>query len=302
MASMFLETVAPPKLARILMPVEFSGRCERAALFAQSLAHHFDSEVVLLHAVVPPALPYGASEGLAYAGANHFTEQILAERTAQLQSFLAPELSGIRLRRIVAEGDPALKIVECAAEEQCDLILMPTHGYGSLRRILVGSITAGVLRHAPCPVLTGPHLEHAPAPEAISFRRILCALDLRPESEAVLAWAAGFAHEFGAALRIVHVLPETTWKVGGLYFDPDWQVHVAKEARHSIDDLRERLHVEGDVDIEVGDVPAAVTTVAGEWKPDLLVIGRGARQGMLGRLRAKAYAILRESTCPVVAI
>lgn len=303
MASMFIETIAPPKLARILMPVEFSGRCERAALFAQSLAHHFHSEVVLMHAVIPPALPYGAAEGLAYAGGtDHLAAQVLADRTAHLQSFLAPELSGIPVRRVVAEGDPALKIVECAAEEQCDLILMPTHGYGSLRRILVGSITAGVLRHAPCPVLTGPHLEHAPAPETIAFRRILCALDLVPDSEAVLAWAAGFAHEFRAALRIVHVIPQNTWKIGGLYFDPDWQVHVAREARHSIDELRERLHVDGDVSIEIGDVPAAVTTVANEWKPDLLVIGRGAKRGMLGRLRAKAYAILRESTCPVVAI
>jgi nucleotide-binding universal stress UspA family protein len=302
MPEVLMEKAAPPKLARILMPVEFSGRCERVALYAQSLAHHFHSEVVLLHAVSPPVLPYGASEGLAYAGVEHLSEQVLTERTAMLESFLAPELAGIPVRRIVTEGDPGHKIVEYAAEEHCDLILMPTHGYGSVRRILVGSITAGVLRHAPCPVLTGPHLENAPAPETVGFRRILCALDLCPESEAVLAWAAGFAHEFGAMLRIVHVIPETAWRAGGLYFDPDWQIHLAKEAREKIDDLKEELHAEAEVGIEIGDVPAAVTTVAGEWQPDLLVIGRGARQGVLGRLRAKAYAILRESACPVVAI
>ena len=302
MFDLLTATAAPPRLGRILVPVEFSGRCERAAWYAQALAHHFHSEVVLLHAVSPPSLPYGSSEGMVYAGLDHFAERLVAERTAMLQSFLTPELEGIPVRRVIEEGDAAQAIVRRAAEEQCDLILMPTHGYGSLRRILVGSITAGVLRHSPCPVLTGPHLEHAPPPDTIRFRKILCALDLAGESEAVLAWAAGFAQEFGAALRIVHVIPESTWRAGGLYFDPDWQIHVAKEARNAIAALEERLHTSGNVDIEIGEVPEAVTAAAGEWKPDLLVIGRGAKQGMLGRLRAKAYAILRQSTCPVVAI
>jgi len=301
MSDLLIQTAAPPRLARILLPVEFSGRSERAAAYAQALAQHYHSEIVLLHAVTPPTIPYG-TEGLVYAGMDQLADQQMTERSAMLRSFLAAELKGIPVRRLVAQGDTALAIVRCAAEEQCDLILMPTHGYGSLRRILVGSITAGVLRHAPCPVLTGPHLEHATPPQTIRFEKILCALDLGGEGEAVLRWAAGFAHEFGAALRIVHVIPESTWRAGGLYFDPDWQIHVAKEARATIAALQDRLHVAGNVDIEIGDVPEAVAAAAGEWNPDLLVIGRGARQGMLGRLRAKAYAILRQSTCPVVAV
>jgi nucleotide-binding universal stress UspA family protein len=284
------------------MPVEFSGRCEGAALYAHALARHYHSEVVLLHAVSPPVVPSGPPEGPVFADVDNLVAQQMAECKTTLETYLANELSGISVRRLIEAGDPGQKIVDCAAQEQCDLIVMPTHGYGSLHRILAGSVTADVLRHAPCPVLTGPHLDRAPAPQAIRFQRILCALDLGPESEAVLTWAAGFAHEFGAALRIVHVIPETTWRVGGLYFDPDWQIHVAKEARHSIDALVERLHVEAQIGIEIGDVPAAVSTVAGDWQPDLLVIGRGARRGVLGRLRARAYAILRESVCPVMAV
>jgi nucleotide-binding universal stress UspA family protein len=302
MSDLLTAPAASVRLERILLPVEFSGRSERAASYAQALARHYHSEIILFHAVSTPTLAYGTSEGVVYAGMDHFADRQMAERTEMLQSFMAPELAGIPVRSVVEQGDPAQAIVRRACEEHCDLILMPTHGYGSLRRILVGSITAGVLRHAPCPVLTGPHLEHAPAPETIRFEKILCALDLAAESEAVLGWAAGFAHEFGAALRIVHVIPESTWRAGGLYFDPDWQIHVAKEARSQIAELEERLHIAGNVDIEIGDVPESVAAAAGEWKPDLLVIGRGAKQGMLGRLRAKAYAILRQSTCPVVAI
>ena len=45
-----------------------------------------------------------------------------------------------------------------------------------------------------------------------------------------------------------------------------------------------------------------VSDVASRRKADLLVIGRGRESGLLGRLRANAYAILRESPCPVVTI
>jgi nucleotide-binding universal stress UspA family protein len=56
------------------------------------------------------------------------------------------------------------------------------------------------------------------------------------------------------------------------------------------------------VSVEIGDVPEAVTTAAHALKADLLVIGRGRLTGVLGRLRTNAYAILRESHCPVAAI
>jgi len=45
-----------------------------------------------------------------------------------------------------------------------------------------------------------------------------------------------------------------------------------------------------------------VADVAASRRADLLVIGRGAESGLVGRLRANAYAILRESPCPVATI
>jgi len=54
--------------------------------------------------------------------------------------------------------------------------------------------------------------------------------------------------------------------------------------------------------IEIGDPPVTVSDVAASRKADLLVIGRGSGAGLGGRLRANAYAILRESPCPVATI
>jgi hypothetical protein len=56
-----------------------------------------------------------------------------------------------------AEGDPASIITEYAARNRVDLIMMPTHGYGTFRSLLLGSVTAKVLHDAECPVWTGVH-------------------------------------------------------------------------------------------------------------------------------------------------
>ncbi len=53
----------------------------------------------------------------------------------------------------VREGNPAEEILCCAAEIEADLIVMSTHGLSGLSRWVYGSVTAKVLRQAPCPVL-----------------------------------------------------------------------------------------------------------------------------------------------------
>ena len=76
----------------------------------------------------------------------------------EIEGFLADELSGLNVRRLVLEGDPARQIVEFAHREHTDIIAMPTHGYGPFRRFILGSNTAKVLHDADCAVWTGVHL------------------------------------------------------------------------------------------------------------------------------------------------
>jgi nucleotide-binding universal stress UspA family protein len=151
-------------------------------------------------------------------------------------------------------------------------------------------------------VWTGPHLEQAPSYETIGFRSVVCAIDLAKGSRSVLEWAGHFSREYRAELAIVHVLPESLVQWGGMYFDPEWRSQAAATARAHIGRLQEELHTAGEVFIEIGDAPVVVSDVASRRKADLLVIGRGRESGLLGRLRANAYAILRESLCPVVTI
>ena len=58
----------------------------------------------------------------------------------------------VRAHPRVAEGNPGETIVAVAAEEESDLIVMGTRGFGTFERIAFGSVSSYVSKHAHCPV------------------------------------------------------------------------------------------------------------------------------------------------------
>jgi nucleotide-binding universal stress UspA family protein len=290
------------KLSRILVPVEFSPRCGGAVQYAEALARHFRSEIVLLHVVIPPWASYSSLEAMAYSNAADLAREMYRLRSTDLEAFPCTAPDGGGVRRAVMEGDPARVIAEFAASERCDLIVMPTHGYGPFRRFLLGSVTAKVLHDAVCPVWTGPHMERAPDYGSMGFQHVACAVDLGLHSRDVLCWAWGFAQAFGGKLSVFHALPFSTTRLGGFYFDPDWRIQLIHKARERIEFLMQDLGVPGEITIESAETPLMVRDAAAEAKADVLVIGRGSTPRAHGHLPATSYAIVRESPCPVVTI
>jgi nucleotide-binding universal stress UspA family protein len=289
-------------LSKILAPVEFSPRCKGAVQYAEALARHFHSQIVLLHVVIPPFAKYSSIEAMAYTNAAEMAEELVEQRTAELAAFPGTDPDGVVFRRVVVEGDPALTIADFAAEENASLIVMPTHGYGPFRRFLLGSVTAKVLHDARCPVWTGPHMEQAPDYSTLDFRNVLCAVDLGLQSRQVMCWAATFARDFCAELTVVHAIPASATRLGGFYFDPDWRIELTRQAKERIDFLMSDMQITGKVRVEQGEAAVCVDEVAREIHADAVVIGRGRAGGMLGRLPTHAYAIVRQAPCPVVAI
>jgi nucleotide-binding universal stress UspA family protein len=269
-------------VSSILVPIDFSERSAPAARYARSLAAQFNSRIVLLHVLTPIQLEFGASDITGYMLGELYQNR--SQRAVQeLDAFLADELSGSAVERLVVEGDPARSIVE-TAHDRSGIILMPTHGYGPFRRFILGSVAAKVLHDADCPVWTGVHLEDAPA-AAAAPRRVLCAVDLGPQSSKTLCWAAGLAAEFGAQLMLLHVT-----------------LGAADASREELVRLQSFVHVEAEIRVESGDAPSAICAAASGWNADVLVIGRGSAAGVFGRLRANAYTIIRQSPCPVVSV
>jgi nucleotide-binding universal stress UspA family protein len=135
------------------------------------------------------------------------TSELKTRAQQDPDTFLKQELDNVGVKRVLLEGDPAQKIVEYAHSEESDLIMMPTHGYGPFRRLLLGSITSKVLHDNDCAVWTGVHSEGNPSGGPMVLGQILCAIDLGPHSAKTFGWADRLAAEFKSRLSIVHVVP-----------------------------------------------------------------------------------------------
>ena len=190
----------------------------------------------------------------------------------------------LHIKRLTESGEVAPRIIEYAKSEDVDLIMMPTHGLGMYRRLIIGSNTAKVLHDAECPVWTGIHLQDWPRPEKVVCHRVLCALDLQPSSAQVLRWAAGLAEGYKAELTLVHVTTDSP------------------RARRELDSLQKTAGTHAAVRVEAGEPSRVVPLVAEELKADILVIGRCSTEATLGRLEMTAYSIIRQSPCPVISV
>jgi nucleotide-binding universal stress UspA family protein len=284
-------------LAKILLPVDFSERCALAVRYARDLALHFESELTLAH-VLPPL---HSEVGIEIAGS--MLVDVYRSRTAQaerdLDAFEGDALAGLNVRRLLLHGDPAAKIVEFARQERIDLIAMPTHGYGTFRRFILGSNTAKVLHDADCPVWTGVHIEDAP-PIAAPFSQLLCAVDLGPQSARALAWASWLRREFHGHLTLIHAIASRAEPLD----EPDlsWRSGIREVAEEELLRLQREVGADADLLLEAGEPARVICSAAARIGAGTVIIGRGSAAGDFGRLRTNSYAIIRQSPCPVVSV
>src|SRR5262249_3143053 len=216
-----------------------------------------------------------------------------------LPPFWRDERAGPGVGGLVLEGATPRRIVE-VAHERGGLIVMPTHGYGPFRRFILGSNTAKVLHDADCPVWTGIHMEDTGVITELPFRSILCAVDLGPQSAKTLIWAGWLQRAFGARLTVSHATQ------GGPDMGDDsevnWRIDVREAAEEELLRLQQETGAKAELLIEGGDPAPVICSAAARVQADVLVIGRGSAAGVFGRLRTNAYAIIRESPCPVASV
>lgn len=127
-------------LESILVPVDGSPPSLAALEHAVALAEDYSARVDVF-TVVPSEDP--------------LSEDARAETERALDAALvrAHDVLGNRVSRETAVGDPLQEIIE-RSRDGCDLIVMGTHGRVGRLHSLLGSTAEGVVRNAPCPVLT----------------------------------------------------------------------------------------------------------------------------------------------------
>jgi len=285
-------------IKRILFPVDFSERICGAAPFVAATAKRFGAQVTLM-SIAPPL--WYAAMGDVGTPVYIDPEELRADLESRLAGVLVKEFDGVPVERIAEVGDPAAEITRFAHTQGVDLIMMPTHGYGPFRSMLLGSVTAKVLHDTQCPVWTGVHMEGAPGLQHVNPRNVLCAVDGTPKSAPLMEWAADYSKRTEAALRIVSVVPAIEgWPERQL--DRELETAAVKETRERMQKLEREAGIDAPLCIAVGNIPGAVREEAQRHAADLVVIGRGLLHETFGRLRTHSYGIIRQAPCPVVSV
>lgn len=163
----------------ILAATDGSEHARAAVELAADLADKYDAELVVMHVIgqgkVPDALIHLAEvENIveppapdptmprapiprADVGRMHETNQIhqyIGEKVVDEAESIAKSRGVKKLRRVITDGDPAGAILDAAAEEKADMIVVGSRGLGTLKGLLQGSVSQKVSHLAKCTTIS----------------------------------------------------------------------------------------------------------------------------------------------------
>jgi nucleotide-binding universal stress UspA family protein len=129
----------------ILVPVDFSENTGKLLEYAAGFAEDLGAKLTLINVV-------DTSVGLGFATLNKFEGNIKKDMEAKMAA-LSDQYKDIfsTSGNTVVIGDAVDSIV--AAAKNCDMVVIATHGYKGLEKILLGSVAERVLKASPCPVV-----------------------------------------------------------------------------------------------------------------------------------------------------
>lgn len=151
------------RVKKILAPTDFSDLSIAGIRYALETARDTSAEVVVYH-VIDLGGAFADRPGLGPP------RDMLENSRRVLDRFVAEHFADcidlVEVRQVVELGAPDKNIVELAANEGVDMIVMSTHGRTGIDRFLLGSVSEKVVAHAPCPVLVVPRRERTTAKAA----------------------------------------------------------------------------------------------------------------------------------------
>jgi len=141
------------KVKKILFPVDFTMNMEKVLPIVKDMVKAFDAKLYVIHVIRSAEEFVGFEMGTAwYAalekdlmdGAEKSMKRLVAEHLEDLDS----------VETQIAVGDVVDEILEYVKKQDIDLIVIGTHGRKGLEKVMFGSVAEGIIKEAPCPVLT----------------------------------------------------------------------------------------------------------------------------------------------------
>src|SRR6185436_1828815 len=255
---------------RVLLATDGSDAAKTAAQWLDHLPLPADREVMAIAVVnTPPIAPeiVGEFRATLVAEARHLADDTAAK-------CLRP--GGTTTGRVV-EGDPRAEIVAAAKDWGADLIVLGARGLGAMRELLLGSVSLGVAREAPCPVLV---CKGTPR----DVRSVGVTLDGSDHARRALAWLLALPLAPDTRLRLVSVAEPQRYpsSAPGILGETLRRETAALEAERcaaldkecAVASERARAHnLAVDVAVRTGSPADVIVHESEQSRSDLLVMG-----------------------------
>jgi nucleotide-binding universal stress UspA family protein len=188
-------------MERIVVPTDFSPTAERAFRYAADLASHSGGQILLYH-VYTPVFGKAVDTGLLKnTRENQWTEASTIKRLERLKKKISKEYPGVQVSAIIGRPPVIKNLLDFAADNRADLIVMGTQGASGLKKTLVGSVAAQVVSRSPMPVLLVPEKFKWEEPKEIVF-----AASLEASDKKALQLATEIAEWYKIKITVVHFL------------------------------------------------------------------------------------------------
>ena len=141
-----------PKLQKIICALDLSEHSKTVAEYACMLAKSMNASIVAVYEA--PTLTQYTGFHVPPNTIDSFVGEIVSGAEKAMAQFVSENFEGVETKAEVVVGYAAEEILEIAAKEEADLIVMGTHGRKGIDRILFGSVAERVVKNSHLPVLT----------------------------------------------------------------------------------------------------------------------------------------------------
>jgi nucleotide-binding universal stress UspA family protein len=289
-----IQIEAPVAIHNILFATDFTEASDKAFKYAKALARHFQAHVTVGH-VLRASVHDWPKLG------THPQYQKLWRETKQSLDKLCRRLqrADLQANEALLDGDPVEGILKAAKHHKADLLLLGTHGFRDIERLMLGSTAEEILRKVGCPAFTvGPNTRD-PNRGDILFRRIILATDLNREATSTALYAFSLAAEEASHISICHVLPEGHAKtVDSNRLEAEFMQAMNKLV---LGDIWKKCAVE--YAVEYGNAADEILALATKQKADLIVLGAHSSSAMATHLApGVVFRVIAGAECPVLTI
>lgn len=283
---------------RILLSTDCSEFSEGAVREAIEIAQRCSGHLIALSVIdVNPEL-------------SALAPQITEQRDKEVRLYLGAlkaraNKAGITCDVIVHQGDePYHFVVEEALKNKSTMIVMGRRGRTGLKRLMMGSVTARVIGHAPCNVLVVPKAAH---PE---FRNILIATDGSQYAGAATAAAIEMAKRNKGSLTVISVVPaelatptDIDFAMGQKELIAEKEMQYAEKNATAVKNAATQAGIPVRAFVMSGRPADTIVETANEKKADLIVLGSHGRTGLekliMGSVTERVIVL---SSCAVMVV